>query len=79
MRSSIVMLTLSSVQYEVGSVGREIALEVEVAGELLTSSIRLAPGQTRELSRELAQFWTDGDEFAAVGQIQVIERDAVYS
>jgi hypothetical protein len=79
MPSSIVFLTLSSVQYEVGSVGREIALEVQVAGELLTSSIRLALGQTRELSRELTQFWTDGDEFAAVGQIQVTERDAVYS
>jgi hypothetical protein len=45
----------------------------------LTSSLRLAPGQTRELAREVVQLWTDSDEFAAVGQIQVTERDAVYS
>jgi hypothetical protein len=79
MPSRVVVLTVSAVQYEGGSVGREIALDVELVGELLTSNLRLLPGQTRELTREVAQFWTDGEEFAAVGQIQVTERDSVYS
>ena len=79
MPSRVVVLTVSAIQYEGESVGREIALDVGLAGEFLTSNMRLAPGQTRELAREVAQLWTDGDEFAAVGQIQVTERDAVYS
>jgi hypothetical protein len=79
MASRVVMLTVSAIKYGGGNVGREIALDVGLAGELLTSNLRLVPGQTRELKREVAQIWTDGDEFAAVGQIQVTERDAVYS
>ena len=79
MPSRLVALTVSAIQYGGGSVGREIVLDVGLAGELLTSSLRLLPGQTRELAHEVAQFWTDGDEFAAAGQIRVTERDAVYS
>jgi hypothetical protein len=79
MPSRVIVLTVSAIQYEGESVGREIALDVGLAGEFLTSNLRLAPGQTRELAREVAQLWTDGDDFAAVGQIQVTERDAVYS
>lgn len=79
MPSRVIILTVSAVQYQGGNVGREIALDVELAGELFTSKLRLVQGETRELSHEVAQFWTDGDEFAALGQIQVTERDAVYS
>ena len=79
MPSRVIVLTVCAVQYEGESVGREIALDVGLAGEFLTSNLRLAPGQTRELAHEVAQFRTDGDEFSAVGQIQVTERDAVYS
>lgn len=79
MPSRVIVLTVSAIQYEGESVGREIALDVGLAGEVLTSNLRLAPGQTRELAREVAQLWTDGDEFAVGGQIQVTERDAVYS
>ena len=79
MPSRLVALTVSAIQYGGGSVGREIVLDVGLAGELLTSNLRLVPGQTRELAHEVAQFWTDGDEFDAAGQIQITERDAVYS
>ena len=79
MPSRVIVVTVSAIQYEGESVGRDIALDVGLAGEFLSCNLRMAAGQTRELAREVAQLWTDGDEFAALGQIQVTERDAVYS
>ena len=52
MPSRVIVLTVSAIQYEGESVGREIALDVGLAGEFLTSNLRLAPGQTRELARD---------------------------
>ena len=79
MSSHLIVVAASEILYEGGTIGREITLDVALAGEIFSCNLRLLPGQTRELDREVVQLWTDGDDFTASGQIQVIERDAVYS
>lgn len=79
MSSHVIVVTVSAIQYEGGSVGQEIALDVELAGEYFSCNLRMKPGQTRELGSEIAQFWVDSDRFTALGRVQVTERDAVYS
>jgi hypothetical protein len=79
MSSHIVTLTVSAIQYEGGSVGQEIVLDIDISGEYLSRNLRLRPGQTRELDDEVAQLWVDGDRFMALGRVQVTERDAVFS
>ena len=79
MSSHLVVVAASAIRYEGGSIGREITLDLALAGEIFSCNLRLLPGQTRELDREVVQLWTDGDDFTASGQIQVTERDAVYS
>ena len=79
MPSRVVIVAVAAIRYEGEGVGREITLDVGLAGEFLSCNLRLAAGQTRALAFEVAQLWTDGDEFAALGQIQVTEQEAVYS
>ena len=79
MSSHVIDIAASAIRYECGSIGREISLDVGLAGEMFSCNLRLSPGQTRALNREVVQLWTDGDSFAVSGHIQVTERDAVYS
>lgn len=79
MTSRLLALSVSSIQYLGEGVGREISLEVDLAGEYFSANLRLAAGQSRDLNFEVAQLWTEGDEYAATGEIGVTERDAVYS
>jgi hypothetical protein len=75
----VVVVAVSAIRYEGRSVGQEIALDVELAGEYFSCNLRMKPGQTRRLDTEVAQFWVDSDHFTAVGRVQVTERDAIYS
>ena len=79
MSSHLIVVAASAIRYEGGSIGREITLDLVLAGEIFSCNLRLLPGQMRKLDREVVQLWTDGDDFTASGQVQVTERDAVYS
>jgi hypothetical protein len=79
MSTHLITVVATSVRYEGQSVGRELTLDAEIAGELISCNFSLAPGETRELNREIVQLWVDGDNVAFSGQLQVTERDVAYS
>jgi hypothetical protein len=78
MATHLITLVAASVRYEGESVGRELTLDAEFAGELISCNFDLAPGETRELNREIVQLWVDGDNLDFSGQLQVTERDAIH-
>lgn len=79
MASRLVILQAFDIQYQGQSIGREVTVEIDLAGELLVTNKRIAPGQTKSLVMEIGQFWTNAEQFPLSGSIRIVENDPVYS
>ena len=79
MTNRLVILQAFDIEYQGQSIGREVTVEIGLAGELLVANERIAPGQTKSLLKEIGQIWTDGDNLSLSGSIRIVESDPVYS
>jgi hypothetical protein len=77
--SQIVTLTAVDIEYQGQSIGREISVQIDLAGELAVFDKRVAAGQAASINSEIAQFWIDAGVIDLQGNVRIVERDPVHS
>ncbi|MEK7089174.1 MAG: hypothetical protein AAB913_03530 [Patescibacteria group bacterium] len=74
-----VSIKVSKIEYGGDSIGNDILLEIEVAGEKFSSYQTIKPGSTFEYNQEAKQFRGVNDTLEAPVKIRVTEKDLLFS
>lgn len=74
-----IQLKLLKIKYSGDSIGDDIRVEIDIAGQFLRIDKKIKVGATVEINKEIGKFETDQKLFKADIKIVVIEKDALFN
>lgn len=74
-----VSIKISKIQYQGDSIGNDIRIEIEMAGELFVREQKVKPGEIFEFNQEVKKIQLSADIFNIPIRIRIIEKDILFS